>query len=251
MIDDERLSAYLDNELEPDERATFERVVAADAGLRSALAEIGHVRDSVRALGPVDPPFAFFEHMVSRRQRWRRVVAAGAAALSVAAVVVLVLGLLSGTGAARVVPPLRDYLDQHAVAAADAEARASGAQPPPPVAGFEAVELAVAQRSAPDMAPMRLMSAFRHDSVMQFVYDDSAMGPLSLFVQSGRCACDRFDGGEMMPMPGYGDAWHGSGTDGRSIVVREGRLAGAAVVFTVIGRSTSDAGVVAVARHLG
>ncbi len=62
----ERLSAYLDDELQPAERAALERQIAASPELEQQLAELRAVVDRLRALDRTDPP-AELVHQVKRQ----------------------------------------------------------------------------------------------------------------------------------------------------------------------------------------
>jgi anti-sigma factor RsiW len=92
---DERLSAYLDDELGVTERAAVDDLLARSEAWRSALAEVAWARDAVRSLPARDAPAGFWETVgderpaVARSGRVRRVLgvaAAVAAAIAVFAV---------------------------------------------------------------------------------------------------------------------------------------------------------------------
>jgi anti-sigma factor RsiW len=69
---DERLSAYLDGELGPAERAGVDDLLAASQEWRSALDELAWARDAVRDLPRREAPPGFWEGV-----RWERLVTAG------------------------------------------------------------------------------------------------------------------------------------------------------------------------------
>ena len=54
-VTDDRLSAYLDGELDPDEVAEVEAMVAGSSQRERELAAVAEVRDLLRALPPVEP----------------------------------------------------------------------------------------------------------------------------------------------------------------------------------------------------
>ena len=84
---DDRLSGYLDDELDPPERAEVERILAESQEWRDALAEVAWARDAVRGLPVLDPPARV--ERPARTARVGRVLAV--AATIVAAVMVFAL----------------------------------------------------------------------------------------------------------------------------------------------------------------
>ncbi|MGH9014634.1 MAG: zf-HC2 domain-containing protein, partial [Acidimicrobiia bacterium] len=64
---DERLSAYLDGELGPAERAGVDDLLAGSQEWRSALVEVAWARDAVRHLPRREAPPGFWEGV-----RWGR-----------------------------------------------------------------------------------------------------------------------------------------------------------------------------------
>jgi hypothetical protein len=106
----ELLSAELDGELTPEETAFVATHIALCEHCRLERDELFRVKSSIRALGPVEPPFGF-EQRLLRAGRARR-TATGKVALSLvatAAAWVAVLGFgadLSGTESVR--PPVDD-----------------------------------------------------------------------------------------------------------------------------------------------
>jgi len=94
---DDRLSAYLDDELDATERAAVDDLLARSQAWRAALAEVAWARDAVRSLPARDVPAGFWATVGDERpraapvgSRWRRRVLAGAAAAA-AAVAILVV----------------------------------------------------------------------------------------------------------------------------------------------------------------
>ena len=96
-LDESLLSAYLDGELDADERAAVETRLAESDEWRAVLAEVQAARDALRALPLVDPPESFWARVLEdddnvvdlataarRRARLlRRMTAAAAAAAAV------------------------------------------------------------------------------------------------------------------------------------------------------------------------
>jgi len=100
---DDRLSAYLDDELDVAERAAVDDLLARSEGWRDALAEVAWARDAVRGLPARDVPAGFWDTIgdersaVARPGRVRRVL--GVAAVAAAAIAVFAVPLdTSGDG---------------------------------------------------------------------------------------------------------------------------------------------------------
>ena len=64
-IDDERLSAYLDDELSPQERADIEKLTASNADYRNALEELMSVRGAMRGLPESKLPDTFTDRVMA------------------------------------------------------------------------------------------------------------------------------------------------------------------------------------------
>jgi anti-sigma factor RsiW len=117
---DDRLSAYLDGELDAAERDAVDGYLAASPEWRTERDEIAYARDALRALPTHEAPPGFWEGVLSpeltrarapRRSRWPRVVAA-ASGVAVAAVVIASLVIPSSD---RVTPRVPALSDSHAV----------------------------------------------------------------------------------------------------------------------------------------
>ena len=63
---DERLSAYLDGELPPEQVAALEHELAHDASLRSQLDALRTVLETLRSDGPVRAPLGFHAAVMER-----------------------------------------------------------------------------------------------------------------------------------------------------------------------------------------
>jgi anti-sigma factor RsiW len=108
---DDRLSGYLDGELDPPERAAVDELLTRSDAWRHALAEVEWARDAVRALPLHEAPAGFWDDLAleslgaTAPHRWRhpfRVIAgAAAAAAVVAAFVVPIEERDSGGGGGR------------------------------------------------------------------------------------------------------------------------------------------------------
>jgi hypothetical protein len=77
---DDRLSAYLDDELAASERAEVDRLLSESEEWRDGLAEVAWARDAVRGLPQLDPPARV--ERPARTARVARVLAVAAAVVA-------------------------------------------------------------------------------------------------------------------------------------------------------------------------
>ena len=117
---DDRLSAYLDGELDATERETVDAYLATSPEWRAERDQVAYARDALRALPTHEAPPGFWEGVLSpeltrartrRRSRWPR-VAAAASGVAVAAVVIASLVIPSSD---RVTPRVPALSDSHVV----------------------------------------------------------------------------------------------------------------------------------------
>lgn len=117
---DDRLSAYLDGELDARARETIDGYLASSAEWRAERDEIAYARGALRGLPQREAPDGFWEGVLSpeltrarakRRSRWPR-IAAAASGVAVAAVVIASLVMPSRD---RVTPRVPALTDSHAV----------------------------------------------------------------------------------------------------------------------------------------
>jgi anti-sigma factor RsiW len=117
---DDRLSAYLDGELDAAEREAVDGYLAESGEWRAERDEIAYARDALRGLPTREAPTGFWEGVLSpeltrarakRRSRWPR-IAAAASGVAVAAVVIASLVMPSPD---RVTPRVPALTDSHAV----------------------------------------------------------------------------------------------------------------------------------------
>jgi anti-sigma factor RsiW len=117
---DDRLSAYLDSELDVADREAVDGYLAGSAEWRAERDEIAYAREALRGLPTREAPAGFWEGVLSpeltrarakRRSRWPR-IAAAASGVAVAAVVIASLVIPS---ADRVTPRVPALTDSHAV----------------------------------------------------------------------------------------------------------------------------------------
>lgn len=101
---DDRLSAYLDDELDVTERAAVDDFLARSEQWRDALAEVAWARDAVRRLPAREVPARFWETVgderpaVARSGGVRRVLGVAAAAAAAIAVFAVPLDTSGGGG---------------------------------------------------------------------------------------------------------------------------------------------------------
>jgi len=112
------LSAYLDDELAPRERAEIDAALLGSADLRRDLAELRATRQLLRNLGTVEPrrPLVPAERVRTGPPGGARKRRFGAAVVAVAAVWLVVLSVGVGLGSLPVVPDVDQLALQHASA---------------------------------------------------------------------------------------------------------------------------------------
>jgi anti-sigma factor RsiW len=126
-MEEDLLSAYLDDELDASTRAAVESRLAASMEWRSVLAELRETRDALRALPSVDGAPEFWARVLAgnrvidldRARRARRVPAGWRAAIAgvAAAVVIVALGVALVPKREHVKPAVATFADQHAARA--------------------------------------------------------------------------------------------------------------------------------------
>jgi anti-sigma factor RsiW len=118
---DDRLSAYLDGELDAAERGTVDGYLAESSEWRAERDEVAFARDALRGLPEHEARPGFWEDVLSpdmakararRRSPLPRLLTAATAAVAVAAVVVAALVIPSPD---RVTPQVPALSDSHAV----------------------------------------------------------------------------------------------------------------------------------------
>jgi hypothetical protein len=176
---DELLTAYLDGEVDPDERAEVEAHLATCAFCRAELEEERAVRGAVRDLPPVDAPFGLYERLLrdgpepEAKPRKRRIKFGLANLVATAAAWVLVLGIANFRSNGSVDPAPAGYVAAHASVLPDfphssaSKQQAEAYDPPDVLAGT-----------------YELAGVSYVNGIPQLVYTDGQR-TLSMFVQPG------------------------------------------------------------------
>ena len=216
---DDRLSAYLDDELDPVERAVIEAELDASAELRAELEAVGEVRHLLRNLEPVEVPSDFVfapsseqrwsvdgggssaarslpedaepdrsagaENVVSlaSRRRGRRVFTRSVVA--VAAAFALLVGIGSAIPGTEIVPAVDNLVSVHTAAAESL---------PMPMPESDMADM---MKMGPDSDTMPMMGASEADDYLHLVYG-SPDEYVSVFRQEGHLDESRLD--ESTPM---------------------------------------------------
>jgi hypothetical protein len=205
---DERVSAYLDGEMDDTDRVQFEADLVADPQLAAELQEIDGTRSALQQLPDVEPRRDLLElgPTGSNARTWavRGVVAIAA----VAAVWALGALVVFSGGDSAIVPALDDLVGQHELAAA--QDSSDEFEP------MERDEVDMAMNAPDDVGGMAMGGVFQSDDVVQVVYTDGIHN-VSVFHQSGEVAWEEMPPGEMMTMDGD-QAWH-STMHGSDVVV--------------------------------
>jgi len=100
----ELLSAHLDGELTADETAELEAHLAECGDCRAELEATSAVRSALRGAPAVDPPFGFYERLLSKRRGSR--LRSWSSATAVASAWVFVLGFGTTQPHTKVTPPV-------------------------------------------------------------------------------------------------------------------------------------------------
>ncbi len=243
MTDDDRISAWLDGELDSDEAARFESELAADEALRAELDSVAGVRALLRAAGRVSLEEGALERIV-------RAVAAepepeagpgGGAVVAlesrrrvptlaaVAASFIIVLSVVGGVGGDTTLPAVGDLVARHAAAAA--------ADDMPP---SDEEAMADAKSDGPAMPSGYVIAhAWRSDDITHMMYAGPDGSMLSVFQQVGETDVamvgDEMGGkGDVSDMGGT-PMWSGSVADTHVAV-----LDGDGYLWTFVGDADHD-----------
>lgn len=215
---DDRLSAYLDEEMNDAERTELAGELRQSARMRAELYVAADARRLVRTLPMVEPLASVLE-IESERRRTAPKAAVGI--LAIAAAWLLILGFGAGTAALDVVPPVDDLLTRHAAAAelGDTSDRSE-------VEAFLPASLP---------GDMNMTTVVKDGSITQTVYTDGDHS-ISLFHQRGSVNWSGLpDDGQMMSMPEGDSAWQTERSTGSVMVLQRG-----ASVVTVVADPDMD-----------
>ena len=217
------LSALVDGELSPAEEAEARRHLDECADCADELAATQATADLVRGLPAVDPRFGFYERLLrpsfGSGSSDRRRVRIALSVASAAAVVALVVGLVSNLSGTEVTPAVDDMVEVHE----------AGFLPATGFAAMPADELDDLE------APSVLDGGFRREEVYERPGDHllaaayrSGTDTLTVFEQDGALDAEALDP-QMEAMDAH--AWAMEAGDGLHAVVfeRDG------VVYTVVG----------------
>jgi hypothetical protein len=236
----ELISAHLDGELSDTDGDHVRRAVAEDPSLARHAEELARVRQLVRDLPPVDPPFGVLERMVLDLRRFRpsrTMVSAtwGAAA----AAVVLVVALAPSVTPPEVVPDVEALAARGEVVATEPIAAVAPADD-----GYETVPVDDLDVEVPDeIDGAEVAAAYEADDITQVVYGEGEAAT-SVFVQDGSLDRDGLAaGGERATVAGD-PAWRSTiatpargGPDALDVVVVDR----GDVVVVVVSATVSDA----------
>ncbi|MDH3753834.1 MAG: hypothetical protein OEU32_08170 [Acidimicrobiia bacterium] len=223
MSIDDRLSAYLDHELDAVERVAVEAELADSPMLRAELVAVAESRHLLRTLPAVEPTPGLFDRPPvtavaapaasldsARARRRRRLVAPAVAVVGIAALWLLILGVFSGSGVSSIVPAVDQYVDRHAAAG---ELDASD--------GFVSVDT----DDMPDMPAMldpdtnlAMTGMYERDDVVHARYSDGEH-ELSVYREPGVVDWDALSGGEIGTIDGE-TVWH-LDVDNASVLIVE------------------------------
>lgn len=232
---DEELSAYLDGELdEAGYQHAYYHLSTCD-GCRTQLDALSAIRTTIRNAPPVEPPFGFIDRVV-RQQRRRPFAPVAMTVLGLAAVWLLILGILAG-GSLRVEPPVAD------IAAAQA-----GFEPGDAAGGgsfqANAIEFVPADRDdmpAEFQAPEELDDG-EYDAGFEAVNRDGWLvvyevdgESVAVYQQLGDYRSGSLpSGGERFEIDGA-PAWRGAIEGRNAVVVQRGGM-----TYTIVGEADVD-----------
>ena len=226
----DRLSAYVDGELERTEREAVEEHLGTCRSCRLDHARLVETRDLLRDLPEVRPPFGFFRRLLPRRLSWRQGLVTVTLAAIAAAAFLATMALTGGLDSLRIRPDVEGHAERHAAMAEPdaADADADGR--------FEPMD-------APDRTPLLVGTAslgptYEADGswwdddggVVHVVYRAGSGELLSVFAEEGRVAWSRLPEDGRRVEVGSEPAWHADQA-GLVVVVTEH----ADLVFTVVG----------------
>lgn len=231
----EWLSAHLDGELDPAERATVDEALAADPALAAEYAGLADVRRTLRG-ELLDPPHGVIDRIIAEVEAADAEPASGVAVAPVvrladrrrvptfaaaAAAMAIIASVVGGIGGAESLPAIGDFVAQHEAAAAVV----AGAPMPDDMADemmdMDEMPMPDAMAVAPTMPDdMAMAQAYVDGSTIHLVYLTSAGEPVSVFRHEGDTDVDDLGEGSVSTADGA-DMWSAP-RDGRYVVVIDG-----------------------------
>ncbi len=211
-IDDDRLSAYLDDELGSDERAAVDTALATDPALRSILAELADLKELL-GRSPIVPSAAATDRImavVERAEEPKKPSASPVVDLAtrrrvptfaaVAASIVIIASVVGGVGGTASIPAIGDLVARHEAAASVLESGAEMAIDDD--AMHEIMDTGPAMPTSLD-----LTYADRDGTLVHAVFESSDGTLLSVFRQDGDTDLDgigdKMGTGEIVDMGGH------------------------------------------------
>jgi len=248
-FDEELLTAYLDGEVDDDERRFVEQLLAVDASARALHDDLAGVRSLLRSLPVIEPPFGFLERLEldARRQERAGLVpvpyavgverrrARGSVVASAAATVgLMALAIGFAPAAEATVPPVQSYMERHMAMTVGGVTAADAAMPMASMtmADADAHGGGVAMTN---LAGMDRKNVFAADDAMQVVYTDGDH-MMSVYAQPGTVAWNALPPGGTMRTVGEEPAWEFHQGGATLMVMERG-----AEVYTLVGAIAPEA----------
>jgi hypothetical protein len=212
-VNDERLSAYLDDELTPSDVADLEIDLTASQELRTELAELRATRTLIRNLPEVAPRRTLERRSPAPVRRPGRL---GIMVAGVAAVWVLVLSVGISLGSLPIVPEIDQLALQHAAA--------NESEMPMPFVSMDTTEMMASDAAI--MADighgMGLEGVYQLGPLVQARYSDGVHA-ISIFHEPGEVDWDDLPSGDVKLMPD-GLVWRSTIDDIEILVTERGGL---------------------------
>ncbi len=250
-LDSELLSAHLDDELSASERARVDAALAADPGLAATHAELAEVRATLRGTA-VQMPAGAHARMTAALEDTGSANTGSAdtgtgapvvelaarrrapTAAAVAAVFLIIAGVVGGLGGSARIPAIGDLVAQHEAAASVIDGRAMP-EDMEPMEHMDKMPMEDARAAALDMpADYEMADAFAYGTTVHLVYRSAEGDPVSVIRQNGEADLAALGDGSMMS-DGDVEMWSAPMDDAYVVVVD-----GSGYYWTVISRQPHD-----------